>query len=507
MTRVFRHISDNAVQFGVNQVLGLGIFYVLSKGLDKSAFGELNWSLALALSVFNLIGVGLDQLTIKKVAEGQEAVIAFSLYKIHVWVVGIGTYVFLWVSAFCFPHWFLNHHLVLWIFLAKTFLFFSLPYKQWAAGTEQFRVLLRMSIPSSIVKMLGCMVCYCWNLWSAPLVVGVFIAGDLVEWMICVWLGRRSRYLPAIAPAAAPVNGFAWKAWLIMLRESLPQAGVALCSTALARFDWIFIGLYASSLRLAEYSFAYKAFEVSCLPLMVIGPVLIPLFTRLNQRHADTWISSADARRSGADTRVLDALPDPMLAQLPWALKAELILACATALALQIGWTPIMDPLTSGKYGSVNQGTISVLSICIPILYLNNFLWTLHFVQGRLTLIFWAFALSIAINITGNVLLMPLYGNMGAAMAYVGALFIQTVVYTQRLSGAFLKVAWMTLAACLSSSMLAGYAATRWVTTPGWQLVAAGLIYLLALIITAQLRFQDLVKARNLVIRSPVSNE
>jgi O-antigen/teichoic acid export membrane protein len=493
MTRVFRHISDNAVQFGVNQVLGLGIFYVLSKGLDKSAFGELNWSLALALSVFNLIGAGLDQLTIKKVAEGQEAVIAFSLYKIHVWVVGIGTYVFLWVSAFCFPHWFLNHHLILWIFLAKTFLFLSLPYKQWAAGTEQFNILLRMSIPSSIVKMLGCMLCYFGDLWSAPMVVGVFIAGDMVEWMICIWLGRRSHAMSptgvgsatvsiqtGLASPHSPVNGFAWKAWLLMLRESLPQAGVALCSTALARFDWIFIGLYASSLRLAEYSFAYKAFEVSCLPLMVIGPVLIPLFTRLNQGQE---------------------------AQLPWALKAELILACATALALQIGWTPIMDPLTSGKYGSVNQGTISVLSICIPILYLNNFLWTLHFVQGRLTLIFWAFALSIAINITGNILLMPIYGNMGAAMAYVGALFIQTVVYTQRLSGAFLKVAWMTLAACLSSSMLAGYAATRWVTTPGWQFMAAGLIYVLALIITAQLRFQDLVKARNLVIRSPVSNE
>ncbi len=500
MSRIVRHISDNAFQFGVNQVLGLGIFYVLSRGLDKPSFGELNWSLAFALSAFNLLGAGLDQLTIKKVAEGEDSDVAFYLYKTHVWVVGVGAYVFLWITAFCFPRFFLNHHLLLWIFLAKTFLFFSLPYKQWAAGSEQFGLLLRMSIPSSILKMLGFLVCYIGNLWSPTIVVGVFIAGDLAEWVCCLWMGRASapRFSggpgPRMSEGSADrfsggltnrVSG-AWKGWLTMLKHSIPQAGVALCATALARFDWIFIGLYASATRLAEYSFAYKAFEVSSMPLLVIAPVLIPLFTRMS-------------RQSARAANGLDALS--RATDLQWALKAELMLACATSLALQIGWTPLMDPLTSGKYGAVNQGAINILSLCIPVLYLNNFLWTLHFVQGRLTLIFWAFAVSILLNIGGNVLLMPLYGNMGAAMAYVGAMFVQTLMYTQKLSGTFLKSAWIALAACLFSSMVAGYTASRWVSSVGWQFLAAGIVYLLGLILTAQLKGKDLMKARNLIMR------
>ncbi len=49
----------------------------------------------------------------------------------------------------------------------------------------------------------------------------------------------------------------------------------------MSRFDWILIGIVISSSKLAEYSFAYKIFEVSTLPLLVIAPIMIPLFTRL----------------------------------------------------------------------------------------------------------------------------------------------------------------------------------------------------------------------------------
>jgi peptidoglycan biosynthesis protein MviN/MurJ (putative lipid II flippase) len=235
------------------------------------------------------------------------------------------------------------------------------------------------------------------------------------------------------------------------------------------------------------------------MPLLVIGPVLIPMFTRLSRGKA--WALLTQGIGEPARTADTGFGSSVRAADLQWALKAELMLACATALALQLGWTPLMEPLTSGKYGAINQSTINILSLCIPVLYLNNFLWTLHFVQGRLTLIFWAFAVSIFINIAGNLLLMPLYGNMGAAMAYVGAMFIQTLMYTQKLSGAFLKSAWITLAACLLCSMAAGYTASRWVSALGWQFLAAGIVYVLGLIFTAQLKGRDLIKARNLMIR------
>ena len=76
--------------------------------------------------------------------------------------------------------------------------------------------------------------------------------------------------------------------YLKLLKESLPQAGVVIFTSSIARFDWIFLGILASNIALAEYSFAFKIFEVATLPLLVIAPILIPRFTRLFYTAAST---------------------------------------------------------------------------------------------------------------------------------------------------------------------------------------------------------------------------
>jgi len=175
----------------------------------------------------------------------------------------------------------------------------------------------------------------------------------------------------------------------------------------MSRLDWILIGLFISSTKLAEYSFAWKAFEVSTLPLLVIAPMMVPLFTRL-------------CRSPSA------------VSNLSFFLEWQLITAAFIALLLNIGWTPIIDFITDGKYGAVNAHTIFLLSLSMPILYFNNYLWTILFARGRLDRIFFIIGISFAVNIASCCVLIPLFKNEGAAIAYLITLLVQLALYLQQ---------------------------------------------------------------------------
>jgi O-antigen/teichoic acid export membrane protein len=471
MPRFIRHISDSALQFLINQVFGLSLFYILSKALDKDRFGELNWTLAVFMTAFGVLGAGLDQLTVRKIAAGDPPGRVLSLYRTHVWVTGVLFYALLLGGSYLAPAFFLRHSLLLWIGIAKTGLFFSTPYKQLAAGKEQFRVLLRMSVGSTVIKGGAVLVCFLLHVLTMPVLLAIFIAGDLVELGLCSYLGKGllGMRLPLLR-----IDGIAWMA---LLRESLPQVGVVLFSAAMARFDWIFIGLFCPAARLAEYSFAYKAFELSSLPLLILAPLLVPAFTRLAAKDAKDGPGNADI---GGRMEELQDL-----------IRGEMVLACGTAMLLNIAWSPLVDAITAGRYGAVNARTIFLLSCCLPLLYLNNFLWSLHFARGRLKMIFFVFALSFALNAAGDIWLIPLYGNEGAASAYLLSLGLQTILYLLQTRETVLRWSWVTLVMAVVSAAFCGYLSCRlWTDVIARSAGAFGL-YLFVLIVTLQVRQKD----------------
>ena len=78
--RFTRNISANTLQLLINQFFGLVIFYALSRGLSKELFGQVNWSLAVLLTVFGVLGLGIDQVMVKKIAAGYNP----RLFLIHI---------------------------------------------------------------------------------------------------------------------------------------------------------------------------------------------------------------------------------------------------------------------------------------------------------------------------------------------------------------------------------------------------------------------------------------
>jgi len=457
---LIQNLSVNVVQLIVNQVAGLGIFYVLSTSLDKNSFGQINLSLAILLAVFNILSLGIDQIAIKKIASGVDINHVLSLYIIHVLLSGLGFYLVLFIGYYFFPQASMFYSLLLLIGIGKLMMFFSSPLKQAANGLERFRLLAYMSVVSNLVRSIGLIALLLTRHLNIHTVIIIFILGDTAELLISIWLFKRK--------AATPFT-IKWSiiGYRELLLESLPQTGVVLITSALARFDWIFIGFILSAIKLAEYSFAYKVFEISTLPLLAIAPLLIPKFTRFIQQK------------------------EMPVAELKILVRVEMMIAALTILLINIYWAPVIDGITHGKYGLINSTTIFILSLCMPFLYLNNFLWTLYFAQGRMKMILSSFVITFLVNVIGDLILIPFYKNEGAAFAFLISCIVQSVFYLRKNTITDLKSIWYPIIPCTLSALVSGFAC-RVFLGKNWLIIPASIIiYCLLLILFKQIRLSD----------------
>lgn len=397
--RLLRNVSANTLQLILNQVFGLLIFYTLSKGIDKDLFGHINWALAVLLTAFGILTFGIDQLMVKKIASGESLQDIFRTYFFHVTATGFIFYLLLLIVYFFFPGFLTDNTLLLFMGTGKLFIFLSTPFKQVASGLEKFTSLLYMSVVSNIIRGSGLLILLLLGQMTITNILIVFVGGDLAELIACFFISRPMAKLPLTIKPDKTLQ-------LSLLKESLPQAAVVISTAILARFDWILIGLIVSAGKLAEYSFAWKIFEVSTLPLFILAPIMIPLFTRIYK----------------------EAMNDAPFFLLEW----QVIMGSFIALVLNICWIPLMDFLTDGKYGAVNSNTIFILSLSMPLLYFNNYLWTINFAKGRLKDIFHVMGISVAINICSCLILVPKYGNEGAAFAYFLTTFAQLLLYVYK---------------------------------------------------------------------------
>jgi O-antigen/teichoic acid export membrane protein len=397
-----RDISATSLQVVINQLFGFAIFYVLSVYFSKNIFGEINWTLAVLLAAFSILSLGIDQVIIKKIAAGEDPKLMLTLYFFHVLSAGILFYLFLLLINFIFPGIFLKHYLLLFFGFGKLMVFFASPFKQLANGLEKYKSLLYMSVCSNVIKGAALMILSFFSALNITTVIIFFIAGDIVELILSLFITKKILKISL----SANLNK---KKYFSLVKESLPQAGVVIFTSTIARFDWIILGILASDIALAEYSFAFRVFEVATLPLLVIAPVLIPRFTKIFQ------LTNLVRKETFNDFFSL--------------LKFEIIIASLVALLLNILWIPVIDFITHGKYGSVNRYTIFILSCSMPFIYANNFLWSINFAQSRLKMIFNIFLITFLVNVTGNIILIPFFGGEGAAVTYLLAIITQFILF------------------------------------------------------------------------------
>ncbi|MES2376488.1 MAG: oligosaccharide flippase family protein [Bacteroidota bacterium] len=455
-----KNLSANALQLIANQLFGLVIFYILSTSLSKDSFGLLNLALAILLAAFNILSCGMDQLIVKKIAADDNKESALSLYITHTLITGLLFYSLLLAGYLLFPHLPSVYGLLLLVGVGKLMIYLSTPYKQAANGLEKFKLLAWLSVISNFVRCACLVVALLLHSIDIITIIAIFIIGDTLEFMAGITLFKIKAQIPVRLKWDRPN-------YLNLIREALPQMGVVLITSSLARFDWIFIGFMLSAIKLAEYSFAYKLFEISTLPLLAIAPLLIPRFTKIFKQG------------------------DVNIAGLKFLIRIEMIVAAFTVLLLNIYWSPIIDWVTQGKYGAVNVNTIFILSLCLPLLYMENFLWTIFFAQGRLKMILHAFIITLAVNVVGDIVLIPIYKNEGAAIAFLLACVAQIIFYLSKNTLTELKNIAQPLLVCTACALGSGFGA-RAILGDSWAVIPAAIIFYIGLLfITGQVKLSD----------------
>lgn len=465
--KLLRNFSVNMVQLVLNQLFGLLIFYALSTHLTKDSFGQVNLVLAILLAAFNILSLGIDQLLVKKTAAGEDISLQLSLYCFHVVFSGLLFYIILLAGWLIAPQLFTAYPILLLIGIGKLGIYFSTPFKQVANGLERFKILAAISVVSNILR--GCaLVGLVWlhqlNLQTAVI---IFIAGDVLEF-ICSLVVFKLRI------GISFLTRWHWGQYVDLLKSALPQAGVVVITSALSRFDWIFIGLFVSSVKLAEYSFAYKLYELSTLPLLAIAPILIPRFTKLFKN--DTYNTN----------------------DLTYLIRLEMVIATLTILVLNICWVPVVDWVTAGKYGAINSRTIFLLSLSVPVIYLNNFLWTMYFAQGRLKMLLHSFLVALVVNIGLDVLLIPNYKNEGAAISVLASLSAQCIFFVAKNTIPQFKSAFTSIISCTVAAAVCVLLVNRYISNSYLALAAGLLLFMLMLIAMRQLLKSDVLKLKEM---------
>ena len=73
----------NTLQVLGNQILGVFVFLLLSRYLDKNSYGELNWSLAVITVITTILSLRLEQIVVRNVAAGKDASAMLTLFLFH----------------------------------------------------------------------------------------------------------------------------------------------------------------------------------------------------------------------------------------------------------------------------------------------------------------------------------------------------------------------------------------------------------------------------------------
>jgi len=399
---MFKDLSANAVQTGIAQLVGLCTFYLMSCYISKEDFGSFNWSTAVGSTILAIGSMGLDLVLIKRIAAGHNARLLAGVHFFHTLLVGflllIGTLLLQFFAPSIIPY----QPVFLLVIIQLITTSVANSFKFTLTGLEAFKQLAIISIFINTVKLFIVIMLYVFQYFSITYIVLGFIFTSFLELVHGYYFVNKN-----LSTNIKPIlEKDTYKNFII---ESLPQLGVVLFDSALARVDWILLGIFSTATITAEYSFSYKFFELAKMPLVILAPVLLTRFSKLlssNQTIDPDTQSGIDAFFS-----------------------LEIFLSLLIPIFMTCAWTDLIDWVTNGKYGAVNQLNFSVLAICVPLIFVINFMWTIGFIQGQLKTILRITIVTSLVNLALNILLIKHLGALGSAITFLLSTSLQFGMY------------------------------------------------------------------------------
>ena len=468
-----KDLSAGTIQVVLNQLAGLFVFIIISRSLDKPGYGELNWSLAFLVFLTSIMSMRLEQVVVKRIAAGENPADIFTLFSGHILITGSLLYIFLIGSSFIFPSFFEKHYLLLILAISQLLIFFASPFRQLANGRELFGYLAIISVTANVVRVLLLLGVLMFSSLDIKKVCFIYIFSSLAELLVSIYL---SKFRMKIAPG----KKWNFSNYFLLINESLPQIWAAILYASIARIDWILLGLLTTQAVTAEYSFAYKVFELSPIPLLVLSPILLSRFSRFFNRFPENSLIEKQQ-------------------ELSLFIRFEMILATFLPLILNILWAPVIDSITNNKYGSVNKNIFFILSLCIPFQYMTNLLWTINFTQNRLRLIFRITAITCLLIIAGDLVMIPYLNGTGAAFAFLFATVIEYLLYLNKSVLKNMKALWLPLISCMIAAVVSGMVVEFTAIPVIYKVIIAASLYIILLLVAKQIAKRDFSLIRRMV--------
>lgn len=400
--KFIKDISASTVQIGINQVASLVIFYLISKYISKEDFGFYNWGLAICSTLITVLSFGMDLVYVKRIASGFKRKITIGLHFFHTLYSGLVLIAVTGLILYLFPGLMEFRYLFLLILINQFSFSVSNSIKLCINGHEHFNYLAYIAILTNVLKVAMIAILFFSQHFTIYTVLYAFILSYVIEFLIGYLFASK-----IVDEAIRPRLDI--KEYKSLIVESLPQLGTVLFDSALSRIDWILMGVMATSVKTAEYSFAFKIFEVSKMPYIILAPILLTRFSKLFRQE-----NEINAETSG---------------KLDQFFKLEMFISILIPLVAVCIWSPFFDWITDNKYGAVNETTYRILAVCIPLHYVTNFLWTMAFTQGQLKKILVITIVTSSLNIILNLVLIPLFASEGAALSFLISTILQVIIY------------------------------------------------------------------------------
>lgn len=471
--KVFKTLSASTIQIVLNQFLGLVVFYLTSRFLSKDDYGELNWTIAFVSIVTAIIGLGTDYIILKRVASGQNIKQTIGLHIFHTLTAGLLLTFSIIIVKRAFPSFFEKHYLLTSVGISVLITFLTNPFKQLANGKEAFLQLAIMMVSNNMAKSLLLLTLLVSNTFTINKVVQIFILSSVVELITSVIIARK-KFNVSIFPY---FNGAQYRS---LISEAFPQLGVMIFDSALARIDWIILGFATGPVATAEYSFTYKIFEISRLPMLILAPVILPKFIR--------YFGEEQLSTSKVD-------------ELNLLIRIEAFISVIIPIFFCISWIPLMGTITGGKYGTSCAPIYLILSAAVPLHYYTNFLWTMAFAQRQMKLTFYITVIVSVFNVIINLILIPKIGTVGAAIAFLLSTILQLCLYKSLVKQQSLKVKIQPLISGIIIAITAIFLARSLFANVFLATLFGLTFYLVVSFLTRLIRKEDLIQVKTLLRR------
>jgi O-antigen/teichoic acid export membrane protein len=382
-------LSANTINKIGNATQSALFFFVISIWLTKDELGIYAWCLSVATILAEIVTLGIHQPVVRRIAAGVQdanlvsgvALSSRSMLALALALVGLPL---MWFIRGEVPHlgllFFAYAAMVVWVIASVS--------QHVLQAKEQFWYMMIALQAGLMVKLLLGLLLVRLGYGVPGLFTALLISSLVIG---CLGFGLANRTVPR-----AYLPRWDWLEFKQLIREGLPLLASLLMNQTLARADWILIRVFYSDEAVGEYAFAYRLFEFSWLPHAVLSVILLP---RLSY-----WLRGGEIPvEQGRDLQML--------------VRVIIAISALIPLNMVIAWTPVMDFVTSGKYGAVNQMAITILSLSTPfiagaVMYTGFFVATVRTKQKMLIMIG-----ASVFNVGLNLVLIPKMGGVGAALA------------------------------------------------------------------------------------------